>query len=106
MSELHHLWLEQCRAARTIAANWGVRQALEYLIAEKFLAFVREARRHDSFATELPRFAEEVKASFERDDLAAFLADLEDTPPRRADDDPIWAAEEILAIAKAREILL
>ena len=106
MNELHRLWPEQCAAARTIERNFGQRQALDYLVGEKLLQFIREARRHAEFADELPAFAAAVRGMFTREALTAFIEEIERRPARRIDDDPVWAAEEVLAVERARAILL
>ena len=105
MVEHHKLWPEQCRAALIIQKNLGIPQALHYLVGEKFVEFVRESARQAPFAAELASFAAEVRRMFTHDDLDVFLQKLEANPPRRADGDPVWAAEEVLAIQKAHQLL-
>ena len=106
MVEFHKLWTEQCTAAGTIERNWGLRQALDYIVGEKFLQFVREAARHGAFADELPAFAMRIREMFPREAIETFLGELEKSPVRRVDDDPVWAAEEVLAMQRARTLLL
>lgn len=106
MVDFHKLWAEQCAAAGAIERNWGPRQALDYLIAEKFLQFIREAARHAAFADELPAFAARIREMFPREAIETFLRELEKSPTRRVDDDPVWAAEEVLATQRARTLLL
>jgi hypothetical protein len=36
----HEIWLDQCEAAREIAADFGVDRAITYLVGEKFINFV------------------------------------------------------------------
>lgn len=106
MVEFHKMWVEQCAAASTIDKTWGPRQALDYLVAEKFLQFIREAARHAAFADQLPSFAARIREMFPREAIETFLSEIEKNPPRRVDDDPVWAAEEVLAVQRARTLLL
>lgn len=106
MTELHKMWSEQCAAASTIERTWGPRQALDYIVGEKFLQYIREAARHAPFADELPAFAARIRQMFAPEAIATFLGELERNPSRRIDDDPVWAAEEVLAVERARALLL
>ena len=41
MDEYSDIWIAQCDAARDIRDAWGTNKALEYLIGEKFLNYLR-----------------------------------------------------------------
>ena len=73
MIEFHRIWIDQCEAARNIKEAFGVDKALGYLIGEKFLNFLQASDHHPEFATELPRFVEEVKQLFEPGEIQAYL---------------------------------
>jgi hypothetical protein len=57
----HHIWMEQCEAAHTIKARYGVTDAFDYLVGEKLMNFANAAADHPDFARELPRFVSEVR---------------------------------------------
>ena len=53
--------IEQCEAAQTIKAQFGLTAAFDYLVGEKLMSFTSTASRHPDFAQELPRFVSEVR---------------------------------------------
>lgn len=59
------IWIEQCQAARAIEVEFGVPNALDYLVGEKFINFVEAADSNPEFRAELPAFAAEIKTIFE-----------------------------------------
>lgn len=67
------IWIEQCEAARGIEFEFGVPQALDYLIADKFLKFVEAADDDADFRDELPAFTAEIKTIFEPWQLADYF---------------------------------
>ena len=73
----HHIWIEQCEAAQTIKARFGLTAAFDYLVGEKLLNFASAASTHPEFARELPRFVSEVRRMFTPDEIAAHLAQIE-----------------------------
>ena len=73
MIEFHKIWIAQCEAARGIGERFGANKAMGYLIGEKFLNFLQASDRHPEFATELPRFVEEVKQIFETREIRTYL---------------------------------
>ena len=73
----HHIWIEQCEAAQTIKARFGLTAAFDYLVGEKLLNFASAASTHPGFARELPRFVSEVRRMFTPDEIAAHLAQIE-----------------------------
>jgi hypothetical protein len=113
----HEIWLEQCEAAREIAAKFGIDRAIAYLVGEKFINFVSAAETEKEFREELPAFAAEIRDIFERWQLASYLEDTRHT--ERFDpadyDDPAEAARmqelresanDLLLVERAREWLL
>lgn len=118
----HRIWVEQCAAARDIRTRYGTQQALGYLVGEKLLNFVREADRSPAFAAELPCFVEEIKCMF----VPAIIADYLDQVRRvgalghvcddetydeikaagMIEDDSVAGAEDVLLMARIREMLL
>jgi hypothetical protein len=75
------VWVEQCDAARRIEDDFGVQNALDYLVGEKFLNFLEAAETDAGFRAEIPAFAGEVKAIFERWQLAEYLETARQTEP-------------------------
>ena len=70
-------WIEQCDAAQTIKARFGLTAAFDYLVGEKLMNFAIAASRHLDFARELPRFVSEVRHMFTPDEISAHLAQIE-----------------------------
>lgn len=119
MTLLHKIWIEQCRAARGIEADFGISKALDYLIGEKFLNFIEAADDHAEFRAELPAFVAEIKTIFESWQLAEYLETARQTEPFDPDDydedDDIElerqlelrrSAADLLLVERAREWLL
>lgn len=73
----HTVWVEQCRAATTIKARFGLQAAFDYLVAEKLMNFAEAARERPVFARELPGFVAEVRRIFAPQDLQEQLRRLE-----------------------------
>src|SRR5450759_2616675 len=73
----HKIWIEQCEAAQTIKARFGLTAAFDYLVGEKLMSFASAASRHPGFARELPRFVSEVRSMFTPDEIGAQLAQIE-----------------------------
>ena len=73
----HNIWIEQCEAAQTIKARFGLAAAFDYLVGEKLMSFASAASRHPDFARELPRFVSEVRRMFTPDEISAQLAQIE-----------------------------
>jgi hypothetical protein len=92
----HKIWIEQCEAAQTIKARFGLMAAFDYLVGEKLMSFASAASRHPDFARELPRFVSEVRRMFTPDEIGAHLARVERSQNKRnidvlegEDDDPL-----------------
>ena len=73
----HDIWIEQCEAAQTIKARFGLTAAFDYLVGEKLMSFASAASRHSDFARELPRFVSAVRSMFTPDEISAQLAQIE-----------------------------
>ncbi len=73
----HNIWIEQCEAAQTIKARFGLTAAFDYVVGEKLMNFASAASRHPDFARELPRFVSEVRRMFTADEMRAHLAQIE-----------------------------
>ena len=53
-TEFHKIWVEQCAATENIRENFGLMNALDYLIGEKLFSFLHAAERDPLFAAEVP----------------------------------------------------
>jgi hypothetical protein len=73
----HNIWIDQCEAAQTIKAQFGLTAAFDYLVGEKVMSFASAASRHPDFARELPRFVSEVRRMFTPDEIGAQVAQIE-----------------------------
>ena len=73
----HNIWIDQCEAALTIKARFGLTAAFDYLVGEKLMSFASAASRHPDFARELPRFVSEVRRMFTPDEIGAQMAQIE-----------------------------
>jgi hypothetical protein len=119
----HEIWREQCEAARRIEDEFGVPNAISYLVGEKFLNFLEVAETNPEFRAEVLAFAAEVKAIFEPWRLAEYLETARQTEPFLPDlyddeeDDPEFvemerqddirrSARDLLLVEQAREWLL
>src|SRR6202045_5501488 len=101
----HHIWIEQCEAAQTIKARFGLTAAFDYLVGEKLINFASAASQHPEFARELPRFVSEVRRMFTSEEIRTHLARLEREQSERAVDvseedelcpeSPVAAAERV-----------
>jgi hypothetical protein len=118
----NEIWIDQCNAARTIEADFGIEDALSYLVGEKFLSFLETAETHADFREEIPAFAAEIKAIFERWKLAEYLEvarlrepfdpalyDEDDDPEEVEEerkDDIRRSAQDLLLVERAKQWLL
>jgi hypothetical protein len=111
----HQIWIEQCEAAQTIKARYGLTAAFEYLVGEKLMNFANAASRHPDFARELPRFVSEVRGMFTPDEIGAHLEQIERAQSEQdvdvLDEDdllresPAAAAERIRQFTLIKELL-
>ena len=65
----HEIWNEQCEAAETIKARYGLKAAFDYVVGEKLINFASAATKHPEFARELPRFVSEVRRMFTPEEI-------------------------------------
>jgi hypothetical protein len=77
----YKIWVEQCEATRRIEDEFGVSNALAYLVGEKFLNFLEAAETDAGFRAEIPSFVAEIKAIFEPWQLAEYLETARQTEP-------------------------
>src|SRR5579863_9172489 len=82
----HNIWIEQCEAAQTMKARFGLTAAFDYLVGEKLMNFVSAASQHPDFARELPRFVSEVRGMFSPEEIRAQLAKIEQRQNQKTDD--------------------
>jgi len=75
--KFHEIWIEQCDAAQEIKLRYGLKAALDYVVAEKLLNFADAAARHPEFARELPRFVARVRRMFTPEEIRNHLARIE-----------------------------
>jgi hypothetical protein len=77
------VWVQQCRATRTIKRRFGAKSALDYLIGEKLIAFADAADGHPEFAGELPRFLAAIWRTFNEYEIAGYVASRKPAIRRR-----------------------
>ena len=77
------IWVQQCKAAKTIRRRFGVESALDYLLREKLLNFADAAEERPEFALELPRFLAQVWQIFNPYELAGYVASLKPKERKR-----------------------
>jgi hypothetical protein len=68
------IWVEQCRATKSIRRRFGAKSALDCLIGEKLVAFADAARDDPAFAKELPKFLAGIWQLFNEYEIAGYLA--------------------------------
>lgn len=119
------IWMEQCKAARTIENEFGTDRALDYLVGEKFLNFLEAAETSTDFRAEIPAFVAEIKDIFEQWQLTEYLEKARASEPFdptlfEDEDDPAdpdeveelrqddirRSANDLLLVERAKEWLL
>ena len=103
--EPRKIWAGQCDAAKRIEDDFGVGQAIDYLVGEKSLIFLEAAGTDAEFRAEIPSFAAEVRTIFERWQLAEYLETARQSgpfdPDIDGDEDPedaeMYRREDIVA---------
>jgi len=117
--QFHKIWIEQCAATADIRDQFGLDDALHYLIGEKLFSFVQAAEEDPDFAAELPAFVLEIRRIFSAREIGKFLDQLERTkflapPEPELDDDPddepwldnpVSGAKELLRFSRIRQLL-
>ena len=71
------IWIEQCAAAHSIKARFGVGDAFGYLVGEKLVNYVESSQDRPEFARELPRFVSEIRQIFTREEISENMLELE-----------------------------
>jgi hypothetical protein len=116
-SKHQEIWIEQCEAARTIRARYGLKAAFDYAVGEKLMNYASAAHEHPAFARELPRFVSEVRRMFSADEIGTQLARIErEQAERDADvsepeedelqrESPAGAAARVRQFAMIKELL-
>ncbi len=69
---LHELWDEEAAATERIRGRFGLQQALDYLVGEKLVYFLRLARHDATVANELPAFVAHIRRLFTPDELRQY----------------------------------
>jgi hypothetical protein len=122
--EFHKIWIDQCAATEDIRENFGLKNALDYLIGEKLLTYLMASEEDPKFAGEIPAFVHEIRRIFTGSEIREYLDHLERTKflvPPDSDahiddldvgieaepwlDNPIRGAEELLRFSRARQLL-
>lgn len=122
--EFHKIWIEQCAATEDIREQFGMKNALDYLIGEKLFAFVEAAEKDADFARELPAFVAAIRRLFSAEEIRSYLDYLERAkflaPPEPEieieegeedmDDEPwpahpVLGAQELLRFSRIRQLL-
>jgi len=111
----HEIWIEQCEAARTIKARYGLKAAFDYLIGEKLMNFASAASKHPEFARGFPRFISEARQMFTPEEMRTHITRLEREQSKKAGESleedelhresPIAAAERLRQFATVKELL-
>jgi hypothetical protein len=103
----HEIWIEQCGAAETIKARYGLKAAFDYVVGEKLINFASAATKHPEFARELPRFVSEVRRMFTSEEIRIHTARLEREQSEKAaddsDDDELYRESQIAAVERIRQ---
>ena len=122
--EFYKIWIEQCAATENIREQFGLQNALSYLIGEKLFSFLHAAERDPLFAAETPAFVKRIKQIFSAEEIRDYLNHLEQTkyfappePDLEIDDEddleeddlwsdnPVMGAQELLRFSRVRELL-
>ena len=67
------IWIEQCEAAEGIRENFGLQNALDYLLGEKLFTFLLASEQDEAFAAEIPAFIEEIRCLFTSEEIRGYL---------------------------------
>ncbi|MDQ3003329.1 MAG: hypothetical protein M3Y08_18975 [Fibrobacterota bacterium] len=119
--EYQKIWVEQCQATEGIKERYGIEKAMGYLIGEKLVNLVQESDQDPLWAPELPFFIDEIKGLFSTPEIREYLETITRTGTmghactdeefeifREAgaiDDDPVRGAEDMLIVARIKEML-
>jgi hypothetical protein len=122
--EFHKIWIDQCAASEGIREDFGLANALDYLIGEKLFTFLMASESDPQFAAEVPAFVAEIRRIFTPAEIGDYLDHLERTkylappdPDLEIDDlddenedepwpeNPVIGAEELLRFSRVRQLL-
>ena len=113
--QAHKIWIEQCEAAKTIRARFGLKAAFDHVVGEKMMSFASAACQHPEFARELPRFVSGVRTMFTPEEITAQLTRMErewnENDPDIPDEDdpfsesPAATAERVRQFTTIKELL-
>jgi hypothetical protein len=120
VSKSEEIWRDQCVAAVTIRKEYGLQNALGYLVGEKLLHHVEAAETRSEFARSLPPFVAAVREMFEPHVLREYLDSvkrvgaqghvLDDETFERVRgmfyEDVVSAAEDVVRMGRIREMLI
>lgn len=67
------IWQEQCDAAIEIRERFGTDNALDFLVGEKFVDYLRHAARELNYKRQLCPFADRIKVLFSSCELVAWF---------------------------------
>ncbi len=71
------LWMEQCAAAEQyIRPRFGLNNALEYLVGEKFIDYLDSPNVYPNWQADLPKFAAEIRRQFTSRELQNYLDEV------------------------------
>ena len=112
----HKIWIEQCEAAQTIRARFGLKAAFDYAVGEKLMNFAEAASSHRAFAQELPGFISEVRRLFTADEIRTQLTRIESQLNEEGEEDvldednplgesPAATAERVRRFMTIKELL-
>lgn len=59
------IWQEQCDAAIEIRERFGMDNALDYLVGEKFVGYLRYAAMNEKVKAQIQPFADRIKVLFD-----------------------------------------
>jgi len=77
--EFHKIWIDQCDATEGIRDQFGLENALDYLIREKLFTFLMVSEGDAQFAAEVPAFVAEIRRIFTPAETTPYLDQLERT---------------------------
>ncbi len=121
MHSFHKVWTDQCLATEAILEDFGLEDALHYLVGEKLISFIHASDTHAEFSAELPSFVGKIKELFEPYQLKEYFDCLEsaarNTDEERSEadsfddadyeaSDAILEAQRVITLDRAREYLI
>jgi len=74
------LWMEQSAAAANIRDRFGLENALQYVLGEKFVNFLSACEWYPKDVGELPAFAAEIRGLFTPSEIQEYLKQAKRRP--------------------------